>query len=348
MFYQIVLFIALICYTAALSEGATDLLVKEAFEAFKTKYNKQYSAGEEPLRLQRFVNSLEKIVQMNSEVEDSVFGITKFSDLSPEEFASQYLTYKPRVERENESYTVFQPSSSLRGVSAGTPTNFDWRDEGKVTAVKDQGGCGSCWAHSAVEGIETSSAIKGYPLTELSVQQLVSCDSTDAGCRGGDLPPAFEYVMKAGGLATASSYPYTSGSFPWRSGTCESFSVQSGTTVKSYEYATEPCFGSCTSQDEDTLAKNVANGGAPSICVDASAWQNYRGGVMTSKSCSSSYRSLDHCVQLTGYHGYGTSSGYWIVRNSWAEDWGEDGYIYLEMGTNTCGVADEAVLPVIA
>ena len=52
---------------------------------------------------------------------------------------------------------------------------------------------------------------------------------------------------------------------------------------------------------------------------------------------------LDHCVQLVGF-GVDSSSGqkYWSVRNSWADSWGEVGYIRLSYGTNTCGVADEA------
>jgi C1A family cysteine protease len=344
MFYKLIFFMMILAWSAFAMPIAEEGSHLESFNAFKAKFNKVYTEDEEPLRFERFVATIERVRAKNADMDDSIYGITKFADMSPEEFASQYLNYRPAAHREGEKYTVFQPTQGLRGMT--TPTNFDWRDQGKVTAVKDQGGCGSCWAFSTTEGIETSWAIAGNPLTEFAPQQLVSCDDTDWGCRGGDLPTAYEYVMKAGGMASEQDYPYTSGTFPWRSGSCQSFTV-SGGTVSKYEYATEPCFGTCKGQDEDTLAKNVANGGAPSICVDASAWQDYTGGVMTSKSCSSTYSSLDHCVQLIGYNGYGTSSGYWIVRNSWAEDWGEAGMIYLAFG-NTCGVADEAVLPVIA
>jgi len=118
-------------------------------------------------------------------------------------------------------------------------------------------------------------------------------------------------------------------------------------------YATDPCYFLCNNQDEDTLASNVASVQPPSICVDASSWSDYTGGVMTTSSCSSRYFKLDHCVHLVGYNGYtgsasDSSSGYWIVRNSWDSDWGEEGYIYLQMGTNTCGVADEATTVTIA
>jgi C1A family cysteine protease len=72
-------------------------------------------------------------------------------------------------------------------------------------------------------------------------------------------------------------------------------------------------------------------------------WQDYTSGVMSMKTCGkSNYNSLDHCVQLVGY-----TADYWLVRNSWASDWGVGGYIHLEADTNTCGVADWATFPTI-
>ena len=81
--------------------------------------------------------------------------------------------------------------------------------------------------------------------------------------------------------------------------------------------------------------------GPVAISVDASKWSDYTGGVMTSDSCSSSPRSMDHAVQLVGYNA-DADVPYWIVRNSWASSWGEDGFIYLKMGDNTCGTANLA------
>jgi len=85
-----------------------------------------------------------------------------------------------------------------------------------------------------------------------------------------------------------------------------------------------------------------------SICVNANlAWQLYTGGVIAKTSgCSGAYNVLNHCVQLVGYNEAGGKK-YWLVRNSWAADWGEDGYIWLEYGGNTCGVATEATFVTI-
>merc|ERR1711977_294683 len=82
-----------------------------------------------------------------------------------------------------------------------------------------------------------------------------------------------------------------------------------------------------------------------SICVNAGAWNDYTGGVMTSSQCGSmAADEQDHCVMATGFNTTAPTP-YWIVRNSWASTWCEEGYIYLEMAKNTCGLADDATIP---
>ena len=116
-----------------------------------------------------------------------------------------------------------------------------------------------------------------------------------------------------------------------------------GGDITGFTWATPSCpeYGKgngCTTQDLQTLKANVASHGPASICVNAESWHDYTGGVMTEKTCRRmNYPSMDHCVQLVGY-----SPTYWIVRNSWGRDFGIDGYIHLDVGENTCGVADYA------
>jgi len=308
----------------------------------KKDFNKQYeSAEEEELRFFHFKNSVERVAFKNK-YGANVFGLTKFSDMCPEEFKARFLNYKP--EFRNDGAKVAEPLTSA-------PSSYDWRDYGVVTPVKNQGYCGSCWAFSAVETVESAWALAGNTLTEFSEQQVVSCDTTDGGCNGGNTPTAYAYIESAGGLATETDYPYASSSGTAPS--CSSFTV-SGGQISGYTWATPQCSTlSCSSQNEDKLAANLASYQPVSICVDASSWSDYTGGIYTSDLCSSRYFRLDHCVQLVGYSGYtGSAStstdGYWIVRNSWDTDWGEEGYIYLQMGTNTCGVADEATQVTIA
>jgi len=76
-----------------------------------------------------------------------------------------------------------------------------------------------------------------------------------------------------------------------------------------------------------------------SVCVDATLWQTYTGGVITASSgCGT---SIDHAVQATGYNAEGN---YWIVRNSWGPTWGENGFVWVEYGSNVCGITDQATI----
>merc|ERR1719473_1812486 len=102
-----------------------------------------------------------------------------------------------------------------------------------------------------------------------------------------------------------------------------------------------PCEGGgCKNQKESDMMAALNTFGPLSVCVNAD-WDTYSSGIYT-KKCSGGYYDLDHCVQLVGYDTTGSQS-YWKVRNSWASDWGEDGFIRLPMGTNACGIADEAM-----
>jgi len=223
---------------------------------------------------------------------------------------------------------------------AAAPAKLDWTDTaGAVSPVKDQAQCGSCWAFSATEGIEAGVfQSTGSASPSLSPQQIVSCDKTDAGCNGGDLPTAFDYVESAGGLDTEEDYPYTSQT--GRSGSCKSSTPV--VKVTDYKYAVSPCEGgSCSNQDEDGLKAALAEHGPLSVCINAESWNGYYGGVL-SGTCSGAYNTLDHCVQLVGYDTT-ASTPYWKVRNSWGTSWGESGFIRLPMGVNSCGIADEAM-----
>lgn len=218
---------------------------------------------------------------------------------------------------------------------AAVPDSLDWSSKGATTPVKDQGGCGSCWAYSATAGIESGLYMSSGTLIDLSQQQIISCDKVDGGCDGGDLPSAFEYVMKAGGIDSSSDYPDKSSS-SGRTGSCKSF--QKKVKVTGWKYAIPPCdSGSCTNQKESDMMAALHRHGPLSVCVNAD-WDNYRHGILKTK-CSGKASMLDHCVQLVGYN---KSEKYWKVRNSWAADWGEDGFIRIPMGENACGIADEA------
>jgi len=228
------------------------------------------------------------------------------------------------------------------------PDKIDWSELGATSPVKNQGGCGSCWAFSATEGIESGVYMATKKMTVLSTQEIVSCDKSEpdgGGCGGGDLPTAFAWVIKAGGMDTAKDYPDTS-SASAKSGKCK-WDKKIVAKVTDWTYAIKPCAkseqakgGKCANQDEDGLKAALATFGPLSVCVNAGSWDFYNGGVLKG-ACSGAWKALDHCVQLVGYDTTG-SEPYWKVRNSWGESWGEKGFIRLPMGKNSCGIADEA------
>jgi len=197
-----------------------------------------------------------------------------------------------------------------------------------LTPVKDQGQCGSCWAFSATEQIETDVAMATGHLYTLAPQQIVSCDKTDLGCDGGNTETAYAYVAKSG-LEAESSYPYKSGD-SGRSGTCKYSSGKTVVSISSYSSVSK------TKRSEGKMLTQIQKSPI-SVCVDATKWQTYSRGVL-GKSCGT---SLDHCVQAVGYN---ADQGYWVVRNSWNTDWGVKGYIYVKEGIDACGIAKDATI----
>jgi len=302
------------------------------FDSFVETYKKEYATEVEMLyRFQIFTQSLDLVDMLNkySKGEGAVFGITKFSDLTREEFKRDILM-------QERTPVVVDPARVLRPKIVDIPASFDWRKSGGVTPVKDQGQCGSCWAFSVVENVESMWIISGKANASdlrLSEQQVVDCDSVDAGCNGGDPPTAFQYIMQAGGLESEDSYPYTA-----EDGSCQFSQKDVVAQVKDWRYAT-------SQGDEKTMQQNLVSWGPLSICVDAEYWQYYTSGVLTAWQCAW-FNSLDHCVQLVGYS-QESSQSYWIVRNSWGTDWGLNGYIQLEMFTNACGLSNEATTALV-
>jgi len=274
-----------------------------------------------------FKASEERIAKLNAVHDNTAaYGLTKFADLSSEEFKAQYLMSNfegtPDEERDVLEFQSFE----------ALPDTFDWRADKRnvISPVKNQGQCGSCWAFSTTENIESMWAMN-HSMQILAPQQIVSCDKEDDGCNGGDPPTAYQYVIKAGGMETEADYPYIA-----RDGSCRFEAGKVVTKISSWKYITK-------TGDEDAMQQGLFAVGPLSICVDASTWQDYNGGII-SHSCGT---KLDHCVQLVGWNSQSSGSEYWIVRNSWGKDWGLDGYLYVEKGKDLCGIAKEATCSVV-
>jgi len=336
------LFVALLLVFAATAHITGDnarsiFEAKKLFLQFEHDYNKVYAnEAEEQHRFEIFVENLKRADERNKEG-SAVHGVTQFMDLTPREFKTQYTGFLPHLEHH---LGVPAPLGLTPArVNCVNQTNCNYANLGAVTPVKNQEQCGSCWAFSTTESVETAWFMDGHTLDELSPQQIVDCNKQDAGCNGGDTPTAYQYVINAGGLETNAEYPYTA-----KDGTCKFSKAMVDASIKSWTWGIPPCntpaTHTCDNQDEAQLKQVVMYTGPMSICVDAEPWQTYRSGIFDSPTCLHGYYDLDHCVHLTGY-GVDTGTQYWLVKNSWGVTWGEQGYIRLIYGKNMCGVADE-------
>ncbi|XP_073122228.1 cysteine protease RD19A-like [Henckelia pumila] len=302
------------------------------FAIFKRRFNKAYRTQEEhDYRFSVFRANLHRARRHQKLDPSAVHGVTQFSDLTPREFRSQLLGVNRRYRLPSDAHKAeILPTNDL-------PTNFDWRDHGAVVPVKNQGSCGSCWSFSTTGALEGANFLATGKLESLSEQQLVDCDhecdpeekdSCDSGCNGGLMNSAFEYTLKAGGLMREKDYPYTGTD----RGACKFDKTKIAAKVANF---------SVVSLDEDQIAANLVKHGPLAVAINAVYMQTYMKGVSCPYICS---KQLDHGVLLVGYGASGYApirmkeKQYWIIKNSWGENWGENGYYKICRGRNICGV----------
>merc|ERR1712241_1226910 len=204
------------------------------------------------------------------------------------------------------------------------PDSVDWRTEGYVTPIKDQGQCGSCWAFSTTGSTEGAHFKKTGDLVTLSEQQLVDCSTKegDHGCNGGLMDFGFTYIIENGGITTEAASPYQA-----QDGTCKSGMTAAATLSECYDVP---------QGSEADLETAVATVGPISVAIDAH---------LLSFRLYSSTR-LDHGVLAVGYNN-DPAGKYWIVKNSWNTTWGNEGYIWMAKDKKSgCGIATAASYPV--
>lgn len=220
----------------------------------------------------------------------------------------------------------------------------DWTSQ--TSSVKNQGGCGSCWAYATTEGVETAVFIHNNQqgaVPEFSDQQIISCDSNDGGCDGGDPMGALDYLTSVGGIDTEADYPDSSAD-SGQTGQCTWSGAKQPLQFEWWRAVPE---GRGDQQDEEGLAAALSKYGPLTICLNAN-WDNhigfhYDGVYMGLDGTCPNDVAPDHCVQLVGYDKT-ANPPYWKIRNSWSADWGDNGFIRIPYGSNYCGVANEAYL----
>jgi hypothetical protein len=203
-----------------------------------------------------------------------------------------------------------------------------------LTAVRNQGMCGACWAFVAAASVEAQVRILGGKQIPLSVQELIDCDTAlNRGCEGGNPLYAFEYTM-ANALTSWDDYPYKE-----MESTCHRKKFKSRSSVDGYKRL--------LSNNQQQLQQYVSMAPvAVGICGTDKSFMYYAKGVYSAASCCS---VQNHAVLLVGYgHDTVTSLDYWIALNSWGMSWGERGYIRLlrtnDSSPGQCGLAMNPII----
>ena len=303
------------------------------FRDFVETYNKTYNTTKEYwYRFTVFEKNYNRINSFNAFNRSYELGINKFADLTINEFSSSYLGFKssPNILKNRKNTPHF-----FKNVSE-LPDSVDWRSEGLVTDVKDQGPCGSCWAFSAIATLEGQHAKKSKKLVSLSEENIVNCANNfgNFGCDGGWPNAGLSYIKYNNGVDTEKSYPYNT-----MDGNCTFNKSDIGATVNSVV--------NISSNNYTALMNALANVGPISVAIDAEFdFQFYKNGIFESSDCDNS--TLNHAVTAVGYGISPNGKRYYIIKNSWGTDWGMNGYIYFSRDIkNMCGILKDTCYPIV-
>ncbi|CAD5223189.1 unnamed protein product [Bursaphelenchus okinawaensis] len=296
------------------------------FFDFIAKHNKSYESETDlSERFEKFKKSAERIAKHQKENPEAEFGHTQFSDLSPEEFIAKHTGLSTK--------DLKKKPKNARSKRASIPSAWDWRSHNGVTAIRNQGQCGCCYAFAATSAIESQMKIQKNETYNLSQQQAVSCTYNVAkygdnnGCSGGQSSGVFQLAIDSG-LGKQADFTYTSGS-TLKVPACKS--ITTAVKVSSWEQL--------PSDDEETMAETVYNQGPIVIYIDADQMMNYKNGIMNPTAPSGGW-SINHAVLLVGYGVQNsTSTPYWIIQNSWGTSWGLKGFVLVKRGVNSMDLA---------
>jgi len=332
---------------------------KNLFESWMMKFDKEYKTAEETLhRLHVWIKNHELIERHNDQSPEPSYSLdhNQFSDMTWDEFQeyNKLGPYSPGLMsmRKNDDKFVTMDHRSLLedddDDDDDVPDEWNWIEEGAVPPVKDQSMCGSCWAFSAIGAIEGARFVDTGNLTALSEQELVDCDKLDMGCNGGLMDNAFLFDENTThGICSEQDYPYVGHKHLFGGCRSEESKNQSRHYCESVNHSRVKTFVDI----ENTipaLIKAVAKQPISVAIQVISSFQFYSDGVYSDDECGD---MLDHGVLTVGY-GEEDDVPYFLVRNSWGENWGDGGYIKMAQQSNTnvngtCGILSMASRPIL-
>lgn len=353
---KLVLVLISLSFLASLTSGGS--FEKSAkWKLYKKTYQKVYkNAVEEQMRYRIWSEKVKIVAEHNQKFAEGKTSykkrINKFSDMTAQEVRDRRVCFN---ERENDDKLKHQ-KKFVRNPNVTVPDEKDWRNDGAVTGVKDQGSCGSCYSFSVTGAIEGQLFLSTGNLVSLSEQQIVDCSNED-GCEGGDQQSVFEYLVNEenGGMNSGEEYKYEGE----QGDECRFDPDEVVATIEGYQ--------TINAGDEDALKEAVGTLGPIAISIDATEnFEDYDSGIYHDINCVSD--ELNHAMLVVGY-GRDGDFDYWIVKNSYvsygkmsavknqnlfnkflhsqgSDDFGEGGYIRMIRNYgNNCGIASEPSVP---
>jgi cathepsin L len=312
------------------------------FDKFVSTHKLIIDSLEYNLRANNYYQELERVNQINEN--NSNNWIEELNPMSVWTLSekSSLLGYNKMTKMAyNPKNKLLWNSNEFESTIKQLPTHVDWRDFPVMSAVKDQGRCGSCWAFASTAVIESHVAINTNKLFDLSPQQIAACAPNPdhcggaGNCAGATAELAFDYVASSSGILEEFQYPYAS--YYGVEYQC-AVPTQSGSTPK----AKIDGYVKLPENNYQALMNAVAIKGPIAISVDASTWSSYKSGIFN--GCNQVNPDINHAVVLVGY-GEDAGQKYWLVRNSWSASWGESGYIRLARFENEEEICGTDITP---
>lgn len=340
------LLLASVSTTTALAPKWNELDETYSFEQYQTDFGKGYESPQDYDDSENvFRENLSRILEHNHEylqgTHKHVLGVNHFTDVPEKELPTGYI--KPSASAgttaEARRLKINDLPFAVDAVSA-LPESVDWRKQGVTTPIKNQGGCGSCWAFASTAVLEAHIAIETGILYELSEQEVVSCATNPnhcggtGGCTGSTAEIAYEFIREHGAVE---EWAFGYQSFHGKDIECSL--LDDPTSPDAALRGVQPVQGNLKnavasirgyavlpSNDYTVVMNAVAKLGPLAVSVACLPWQLYEGGVFYAPMDDQKSADVDHLVVLEGYGtDEDTQEDYWLVRNSWGPRWGEGG-----------------------
>ena len=298
------------------------------YDNFKAEQHLAFDRMEDRLRFRLFRKNAEMVADENSiDEETAEFALNFFSTMTE----SEQISYRGlNVTGHNKNAIPALRSSEED--EEDVPKSKLWTNEGKVTAVDNQGSCGSCWTWGAVGGLETRYAEMSGVLRKFAEQEYLDCvyEGSRDGCNGGWPDDCYTYSEDNGGrLASTADYPYTQ-----RDGSCQGSSKPDAMIAAKIRGVVS------VGRSEQANIEALASGSLSVAFEVTNYFQSYSKGILKDTTCTG---RPNHAVTAVGY-----TEKYVLVKNSWGKYWGDQGYVKFARNHHNCNLWDYSSYPELA